>query len=134
MAHLSLKNPLTTPTINQSPTLSINYLTKETIDNTFHFTKQFISPFHIIFTYIDKDVLDNPAHFKGTEQLFAHLKKNEEQWTFGFNPNELTAYLQQFNLALTEDLNATEYRNRYMPERTGILEGYEFYRVAAAKR
>jgi methyltransferase (TIGR00027 family) len=111
-----------------------NYLTKQTIDNTFNFTKQFISSFNIIFTYIDKDVLDNPRHFKGTDQLFDNLKNNEEQWTFGFNPNNLTSYLQQFNLALKEDLNATEYRNRYMPERTGILEGYEFYRVAAAKR
>jgi methyltransferase (TIGR00027 family) len=111
-----------------------NYLTKEAIDNTFHFTKQFISPFNIIFTYIDKDVLDNPGHFKGTDQLFANLKNNEEQWTFGFNPSELTKYLQLFNLALKEDLNATEYRNRYMPERKGVLEGYEFYRVVAAKR
>lgn len=111
-----------------------NYLTKETIDNTFNFTKQFIAPFNIIFTYIDKDVLENPGHFKGTEQLFANLKNNEEQWTFGFNPNNLTSYLQQFDLALKEDLNATEYRNRYMPERTRILNGYEFYRVASAKR
>jgi methyltransferase (TIGR00027 family) len=111
-----------------------NYLTKETIDNTFNFTKQFISPLNIIFTYIDKDVLDNPGHFKGTEQLFGNLRNNEEQWTFGFNPNKLTSYLQQFDLALKEDLNATEYRNRYMPERKGILEGYEFYRVVAAKR
>ncbi len=111
-----------------------NYLTKEAVDNTFNFTKQFISPFNIIFTYIDKDVLDNPSHFKGTEQLFANLKNNEEQWTFGFNPNHLASYLKQFNLTLKEDLNATEYRNRYMPERAGILEGYEFYRVVAAKR
>jgi methyltransferase (TIGR00027 family) len=111
-----------------------NYLTEETVYDTFNFTRRFISPFNIIFTYIDKDVLDNPRHFKGTDQLFDNLKNNEEQWTFGFNPNKLTSYLQQFNLALKEDLNATEYRNRYMPERTGILEGYEFYRVAAAKR
>jgi O-methyltransferase involved in polyketide biosynthesis len=111
-----------------------NYLTKETIDDTFNFTKQFISPFNIIFTYIDKDVLDHPRHFKGTEQLFINLKNNEEEWTFGFTPNKLSAYLQQFNLALKEDLNATEYRSRYMPDRMGLLEGYEFYRVVAAKR
>jgi len=111
-----------------------NYLTKEAIHDTFNFTKQFISPFNLIFTYIDEDVLNNPGHFKGTGQLFANLKNNEEQWSFGFNPNKLASYLQQFDLALKEDLNATEYRNRYMPERTGILEGYEFYRVAIAKR
>jgi hypothetical protein len=52
----------------------------------------------------------------------------------GFNPNNLTSYLKQFDMVLKEDLDATEYRNRYMPERTSILEGYEFYRVAMAKR
>jgi hypothetical protein len=62
------------------------------------------------------------------------LKRNEEQWTFGFNPNELSSYLKRFGLVLIEDLNATEYRNRYMPHRQGILEGYEFYHVAIAKR
>ena len=79
-------------------------------------------------------IQNNKIDYKGTEQLFTNLKHNEEQWTFGFNPNKLTSYLQQFDLVLKEDLNATEYRNRYVPERTGILEGYEFYRVVAAKR
>ena len=111
-----------------------NYLTEETIGDTFNFTKQFISPFNIIFTYIDKDVLEHPRRFKVTDQLFANLKNNEEQWTFGFTPNKLITYLQQFNLTLKEDLNATEYRGRYMPDRGGLLEGYEFYRVVAAKR
>jgi len=111
-----------------------NYLTEEAVDDTFVFTKLFKSSFTIIFTYIDKDVLDNPNHFKGTETLFANLKENEEQWIFGFDPKEVSLYLKQYNLKLIEDLNATEYRNRYMPERTGISEGYEFYRVAVAKK
>lgn len=111
-----------------------NYLTANAIDNTFEFTKKFNSLLTIIFTYIDKDVLENPDHFKGTEKLFTNLKENEEQWTFGFSPNELGNYLQQFHLTLAEDLNATEYRNRYISERKGILDGYEFYRVAIAER
>ncbi|HEY6976061.1 MAG TPA: class I SAM-dependent methyltransferase, partial [Chitinophagaceae bacterium] len=60
-----------------------NYLTKESVDSTFNFTKKFNSPFNIIFTYIEKEVLFNPQNFKGTKQLFENLKKNEEQWTFG---------------------------------------------------
>lgn len=110
-----------------------NYLTQEAVDNTFAFTTLFKSSFTIIFSYVDKDVLDNPHHFKGTEKLFANLEENEEQWTFGFDPREVGGYLKQYDLKLIEDLNATEYRNRYIPKRTGILEGYEFYRVATAK-
>ena len=111
-----------------------NYLTQEAIDRTFEFTKKFNSPFNIIFTYIDKDVLSNPQHFKGTTKLFENLKNNEEQWTFGFNPEELPIYLKQFGLNLMEDLNATSYRGRYMPDRKSISEGYEFYRAVLAKR
>jgi len=110
-----------------------NYLTKGAVDNTFAFTTVFKSSFNIIFTYIDKDVLENPNHFKGTEKLFANLKENEEEWTFGFDPKDVRNYLEQYNLELVEDLNATEYRIRYMPERVDISEGYEFYRVAVAK-
>ena len=111
-----------------------NYLTQEAIDRTFEFTKRFTSPFYIIFTYIDKEVLDNPQQFRGTTKLFANLKNNEEQWTFGFTPRELPTYLDQFGLNLVEDLNATSYRLRYMPDRQSISEGYEFYRVAVARR
>jgi len=111
-----------------------NYLTQEAIDTTFDFTRKFGSPFNMIFTYVEKEVLNNPQNFKGTKQLFENLKKNEEQWTFGFDPNELSSYLKRFDLTLTEDLNATGYRNLYMPDRQGILEGYEFYHVAKAKR
>jgi len=110
-----------------------NYLTKEAVDNTFAFTKMFSSSFTIIFTYIDKNVLENPNHFKGTEKIFANLKENEEEWIFGFDPKKVRTYLQQYDLKLVEDLNAIEYRNRYMPERQNISEGYEFYRVAVAK-
>jgi len=111
-----------------------NYLTQLAVDATFHFTKKFKSPFNIIFTYIEKEVLDNPQYFKGTKQVFENLKRNEEQWTFGIHPNELSSYLKRFGLTLIEDLNATGYRNRYMPRRRGLLEGYEFYHAAIAKR
>jgi len=111
-----------------------NYLTQEAVDATFDFTKKFVSPFNIIFTYIEKEVLDHPQHFKGTKQVFENLKRNEEQWTFGIHPNELSSYLNRFGLKLMEDLNATGYRNRYMSDRRGLAEGYEFYHVAKAKR
>ena len=111
-----------------------NYLTREAIDRTFEFTKKFSPPFNIIFTYIDKDVLTNPQNFRGTTKLFENLKKNHEQWTFGFDPKELATYLQQFNLHLIEDLNATDYRNKYMPDRKSISVGYEFYRAVLANK
>jgi len=111
-----------------------NYLTQQAIDKTFEFAKKLSSGSYLIFTYINRLVLDNPGAFRGTERLFKNLSKNEEVWTFGFKPEELPGYLDKFHLTLLEDLGADEYRGRYMPERKAITKGYEFYRVAFAVR
>lgn len=109
-----------------------NYLTQQTIDETFEFVKKFTSGSYLIFTYINRLVLDNPGLFMGAEKVFKNLIRNEERWTFGFNPEELSGYLAKFHLTLLEDLGAGEYRKRYMPDRKAISKGYEFYRVAFA--
>jgi O-methyltransferase involved in polyketide biosynthesis len=89
---------------------------------------------YIIFTYVNKHVLENPRSFIGTEKLFRNLSKNDERWTFGFKPEELSDYLAKFGLTVLKDLGASEYRNIYMPDRKELLKGYEFYRVAFATR
>lgn len=110
-----------------------NYLNQDAIDKTFEFTEKFTENTYIIFTYINKSVLDNPQSFQGTKQLFKMQDEHEEKWTFGFKPESVPDYLNKFNLSLIEDNSAIEYRNKYIPERTEILKGYEFYRVAIAQ-
>jgi methyltransferase (TIGR00027 family) len=111
-----------------------NYLTQETIDKTFEFISKFHQNSFIIFTYIHKQVFDDKTTFEGTKKLFRNLKQNEEVWTFGFLPSELTPYLQRFGITLIDDKGAAEYREKYIPKRKWLLNGYEFYRVAFAKR
>lgn len=109
-----------------------NYLTAEAIDKTFSFISKFPRGSFVIFTYVHKQVLDNPSMFLGGEKLLKDLETIEERWTFGFLPHELSSYLSNFGLTLVEDLSATEYRQKYLPDRTE--KGYEFYRVAMAKK
>ena len=109
-----------------------NYLTADAIDKTFSFISKFPSGSFIIFTYVHQQVLDDPGSFTGGEKLLQDLESMEERWTFGFLPNELSGYLSNFGLTLVEDLGATEYRQRYLPNRTE--KGYEFYRVVMAKK
>lgn len=109
-----------------------NYLDAAAIDNTFAFLQRFAAGSTVIFTYVHQQVLDNPGVFFGGEKLLQDVAGLEEKWTFGFDPAELPAYLQQYGFMLTEDLGADEYRNRYLPERSE--KGYEFYRVACARR
>lgn len=109
-----------------------NYLTEEAIDKTFLFINKFPKDSYVIFTYVHKQVLNDPNSFLGGKKLLIDLEKIEESWTFGFLPNELPSYLEKFGLKLLHDLGATEYRNKYLDKRSE--KGYEFYRVATAKR
>ena len=109
-----------------------NYLSAEAIDNTFAFISKYSKGSYVIFTYVHKQILDNPGAFFGGEKLLRDLEEIEEHWTFGFYPNELSEYLSTFGLTLVEDLGATAYRQKYLPEETE--KGYEFYRVAMAEK
>jgi hypothetical protein len=96
--------------------------------------QQFATGSYIIFTYVDKRVLEQPAAFYGAEKLLQDLDAIEERWTFGFDPAQLGAYLQQYNYQLLQDADAITYRERYVPERKSLNKGYEFYRVAFCKK
>lgn len=109
-----------------------NYLTAEAIKSTFAFISKYAKGSFAIFTYVHQEVLVNPSAFYGGEDLLKDLEDIEERWTFGFSPEKLSNYLSDFGMTLIEDLGATEYRQRYLPDRTE--RGYEFYRVAMAKK
>jgi methyltransferase (TIGR00027 family) len=110
-----------------------NYLQREAIDEVMRLAARFPAGSAIIFTYIHRRVLEEPAAFFGAERLIADLARIEEKWTCGFVPEEMPDYLRAFGLGLVEDRGAAEYRQQYMPERTVLLKGYEFYRVAVAE-
>ena len=109
-----------------------NYLNAEAINNTFAFAQQFATGSYIIFTYVHQQVLEAPENFFGATKLLKDLNALEERWTFGFKPEDLSAYLQQYNYVLLEDSGASNYRDKYLPDRPE--KGYEFYRVAFASK
>jgi methyltransferase (TIGR00027 family) len=111
-----------------------NYLQQEAVNKTFAVAGQFAKGSSVIFTYIDKQVLEEPAAFHGAGKLLQDLAEIEERWTFGFDPEELSGYLSRFGLQLIENTPANSYRKKYLPERKSILPGYEFYRVAIARK
>jgi methyltransferase (TIGR00027 family) len=110
-----------------------NYLQREAVDEVMRLAGRLPVGSAIIFTYIHRHVLTEPAAWFGAERLIADLARIEEKWTCGFLPEEMPTYLERFGLRLIEDKGAAEYRQLYMPERTVLLKGYEFYRVAVAE-
>ncbi|MGO9214821.1 MAG: class I SAM-dependent methyltransferase [Syntrophales bacterium] len=111
-----------------------NYLTQEAVDATFEFVEKLARGSYIIFTYVNKHVLENPQSFEGAVKLLRILSEIDEPWTFGLKPEELSDYLTKFSLTLLKDLGASQYRNIYMPDRKELLKGYDYYRVAFATR
>ena len=110
-----------------------NYLSAEAVDATFRFVRTSAPGSRILFTYVHRDVLAHPAAFSGTRLMVRTLRHVGESWTFGFDPAELPAYLQQRGLLLLADVGSVEYRARYLGQEGHHLHGYAFYRVAEAE-
>ena len=111
-----------------------NYLTAEAVDETLRWCARAAPGSAIVFTYVHRRVLEAPEAFDGTRALFATLGAAHERWTFGLDPAELARYLGERGLALEEDVGAADYRARYFGPVADGMRGYEFYRIAVARR
>jgi len=110
-----------------------NYLTEAAVDATLCWCSRAAPGSKLLFTYVDRSVLENPRLFFGTEKLFATLEAAGEKWTWGIAPSALPEFLAQRGLALERDVSAAEYRYLYWKERACRMRGYEFYRIAVAR-
>jgi methyltransferase (TIGR00027 family) len=110
-----------------------NYLTEAAVDATLRWCARATPGSQLLFTYVNRALLDDPGSFAGTETLFATLKEAGEQWTFGLDPAGLADFLRQRGLELERDIGSSEYRARYLPRVSRIMRGYEFYRIAVAR-
>src|SRR5207245_3965559 len=81
----------------------------------------------VVFTYVDRRVLESPAAFEGTEKLFATLSAASERWTFGLDPLHLREFLAERGLALDIDLGAREYRALCYGSTADAMRGSESY-------
>jgi methyltransferase (TIGR00027 family) len=111
-----------------------NYLSAVAMDSSFALLGRFAKGSSVIFTYVHKQVLEEPAAFFGAEKLLDDLDAIEERWTFGFYPHALPGYLRRYGFLLAEDTGAADYRRQYLPGRAYLFKGYEFYRVAYAQK
>jgi methyltransferase (TIGR00027 family) len=119
------------------PTLVIwegvtNYLTETAVDGTLRWCAGTAPASRLLFTYVHRAVLDDPASFFGTARLFATLAASGERWTFGLDPAGLASFLAARGLRLDEDVGAGEYRRRCYGTMAAAMRGYEFYRIACA--
>jgi methyltransferase (TIGR00027 family) len=108
-----------------------NYLTPEAVDGVLRQIAQAAPGSTLIFTYIHRDVLDQPQRFFGAEELMSRLQSYSEPWIFGLHPGEVQGYLAARGLRLLKDLSVAEVWQSIGRSNSGT-RGYEFYRLASA--
>jgi methyltransferase (TIGR00027 family) len=110
-----------------------NYLTEDAVDATLRWSARAAPGSHVLFTYVDRRVLDDPRSFHGTKKLFATLSDAGEKWTFGLDPGELAQFVAARGLVLEQNVGAAEYRAMYFGRSARKMVGYEFYRIALCR-
>lgn len=110
-----------------------NSLTHAIGDKMFRYFQRFPEDTRVIFTYVDKRILENPGMFIGASNMTRLLKKNNDFWSFGLDPAGINEFLNTYHMELEEDIGTTEYRKRYFGKRAEKMKGYEWYRVVMAK-
>lgn len=109
-----------------------NYLTAEAIDGTFCQIAEWAAGSVVIFTYIDRRVLEDPSQFDGAAKLMTRLGSYGEPWLTGFRPDGMGRYLAERGLRLMREEGIAQIWERSGRSRQNAL-GYAFYRVASAR-
>jgi len=110
-----------------------NYLTPEAVDRTLRQIGETTAEGSVlIFTYIDRAVLDTPEKYFGGAKLIARLRSYGEPWTFGLAPWEVGSYLAARGFDLLRNVSVPDVWRRAGRPDSGI-RGYEFYNAASAR-
>ncbi len=109
-----------------------NYLDAKAVEAVLRFIGTTAPGSVLLFTYVDRLVLDEPERFHGSRRLRTLLWSSGESWTFGLEPSRVAGFLRASGLRLVCDAGSVDYRARYLGSRRARLRGYEFYRTAVA--
>jgi methyltransferase (TIGR00027 family) len=111
-----------------------NYLTAAAVDATIRRLADLTATGStLIFTYVDRRVLDGDDSDAGAQEWRAAVGRGGEPWTFGFDPAALPTYLAARGLDLTADLSARDAAARYLAPLGRDEPTAAFYRIARAE-
>lgn len=110
------------------------YLDEEAVTSTLRFVSGTVpAGSRVVFTYIDRGILDGSVEKDGTAKLLAEVERQGEPWRFGIRPAELREFLAARGFELIEDVGAPEYRARYLEPLGREMNLFTGERVAVAE-
>ena len=89
------------------------YLTEEAVRKTFDFLSHSPSGSRMAFTYVLKDFIDG-KNMHGEATFFETIVEKEKLWHFGFNPNEVADFLDEYGWRFIEDVGYEELNEKYV--------------------
>lgn len=102
------------------------YLTADAVDAIVRFVAERERGSRIVFTYIDRDVINPLSTRSGADgRVFSFVANAGEPWKFGFDPRELPEYLGARGLRMHEHVGASEYRTRFLEPLGRSMSLYE---------
>jgi methyltransferase (TIGR00027 family) len=110
------------------------YITEEAVDATLRYVSRASAPgSRIVFTYIDRDIIDGSARSELGRNLISLAQQVGEPWLFGFNKEELPRYLAERGLATIEDIGDSDYKERYLKPIGRRLNVFTIERIMLAQ-
>jgi methyltransferase (TIGR00027 family) len=111
-----------------------NYLTAEAVDTSFGFLSFGLKPSSlVVFTYVHRGILDGSATFEGAAQTMEAVRGAGEPVTFGFDPDDVAAYVAKHGFTLVSDVALAEVAPRFYPNRQ-LPKSPMYYRVAQCRK
>jgi methyltransferase (TIGR00027 family) len=93
-----------------------NYLDAASVDATFSFLASAIaSGSPVLFTYVDRAMLDGSAAFQGATTTLRAVRRAGEPFTFGLHPRQVHGYLQDRGFELVSDTVVRDAAERFYP-------------------
>jgi len=111
-----------------------NYLDPAAVDATFRFLASVLGPGSpVVFTYVDRRMLDGSAAFAGAETTLRAVRRVGEPFTFGLDPEKASGYLAERGFTLEWDTPVSDAAARVYPAgHCPTVPAY--YHVAALRR
>jgi methyltransferase (TIGR00027 family) len=109
------------------------YLTETAVRQTFKFLAQARAGSQVAFTYILKDFIEGKELY-GLENSYEQLVAKNQIWHFGFAPEEVPDFLQQYGWRMVEDLGYDELGERYLKPTGRDLPSMAIERIVYAEK
>ena len=111
-----------------------NYLDPVSVDATFSFLASAIaSGSPVLFTYVDRAMLDGSAVFEGSATTMRAVRRVGEPFTFGLNPEEVPGYLSDRGFVMESDTVVRDAAERFYPA-GGCPSAPAYYHVVQSRR